>query len=58
MTEQELEALQAREQSLRMTIARLVDAVDRYPSDLRAAVLAGKAELRREPLWYSLEDAS
>ena len=39
-----------REHELRMTIARLLDAVERYPSDLQAACEQGRAALKRVPL--------
>lgn len=50
--------IQEREQGYRLTIARLLDALERYPSDLNGAMLAASAELRRNPLWSELDSES
>lgn len=52
----DFDRLQDREQSLRLTLARMLDAVERYPSDLGAACIAARAEMRRNPLWSELTD--
>lgn len=45
--------MQEREQSLRMTIARLLDAQERYPNDMQSALEQGRAQLQRKPLWVT-----
>jgi hypothetical protein len=48
--------MEAREHAYRMTIARLLDAVERYPEDLRGATEQARDEMRRQPLWCEIDE--
>jgi hypothetical protein len=39
-----------------MSLARLLDAIERYPSDLAAARTNADALLRKQPLWFEIEE--
>ena len=56
MDTQALEMVHTREQQLRLTLARLLDAMERYPSDLAEAKQQAHAELRRQPVWLELDE--
>lgn len=56
-TNEAFETLHKREQAYRMTIARLLDALERYPDDLGMAKQQGDAILRQQPLWSEIADA-
>jgi hypothetical protein len=55
-TDEQLERMEAREHAYRMTIARLLDAVERYPEDLRGATEQARDEMRRQPLWCEIDE--
>ncbi len=56
MDTQTLEMVHTREQQLRLTLARLLDALERYPDDLVAAKQQAHAELKRQPVWLELDE--
>jgi hypothetical protein len=49
-----LERIQEREESYRMTLARLLDAHKHYPEDMHNALEQARQQLRRRPLWYEI----
>jgi hypothetical protein len=54
-TTEQLERMQEREESYRMTLARLLDAHERYPEDIHNALEQARQELQRQPLWYEID---